>query len=151
MQLSFKVSVKNFVALVRDATRNIAREFATKFREWWGFYKTRITFIFKKFIRKVLVYYSVLITYLEVVFLIFFRDWLLTMNVVLFVTLVILVPLLYIAITFVCSLHPKSRDELDKYVGYGKHSIREKLDDIETTSKDIKDKLNSHIKEGHHE
>jgi hypothetical protein len=127
MRLSLGATIKMPLASICIAIEHKGKRI---FQERCLYNKTRNAFIFRKFIRKVLVYYSVLITYLEVLFLLFFPDWLLMMNIILFVTLVILVPFLYIVITFLCSWHRKSRNEWDRYIGYGKFSTEDRLERI---------------------
>ena len=151
MRLLSKSTIKALGASVWGKTKNVVTIFITVFQEWWEYFRTRNIFIFKKF-KKALYHVSAIITYCGVVFYIFFRDWFLTMNVVLLVTAIFLIPVLYFVLIFVCSINPKWRKELDKYVGFGELPTRERLDNletklsnIETTLKDIKDKLDKHM------
>src|SRR4030042_6469519 len=151
MRLLSKSTIKALGASVWGKTKNVVTIFITVFQEWWEYFRTRNIFIFKKF-KKALYHVSAIITYCGVVFYIFFRDWFLTMNVVLLVTAIFLIPVLYFVLIFVCSINPKWRKKLDKYVGFGELPTRERLDNletklsnIETTLKDIKDKLDKHM------
>jgi len=154
MQLPSKTTIKAFWVSVWDIIKNMVRIFITVFQEWRAFYKTRNLFFFKKFWKGILVLGSTYITYWGLIFGIFLRDWLLAMNVILLITIVLLIPVLFFVTIFVCSLRPKLRDELDKWIGYGDRSTKERLSNLETklggieaTLKDINDKLDRHIQE----
>ena len=164
MRLSLKTTTKIFVETVWDTIRNLCRKFITAFQEWWAFYKTRNIWFLKKFWKGILVFGSAYITYWGLVFGIFLRDWLLTMNVVFLITIFLLIPVLFFGTILVYSLRPKWRNELDKWIRYGEFSNKERLRNCETRLdgvetrlssidsilRDINDKLDRHIQERHH-
>jgi ABC-type multidrug transport system fused ATPase/permease subunit len=132
----------------------MARKYTPTFQQWRLFYKTRNTFFIKKYWKPIFALVSGYITFLGILFYIFLPDWLLAINIVLLITVILLMPILFFITIFVSSLRPKWRDELDEWIGYGGRSTKErlsnletKLGDIETTLKDINDKLDKHIQE----
>jgi hypothetical protein len=163
MRLPSKTTMRTRAVSIWDATKRLAGDFTRSLQAWATYYRTRMPLFFKKYLG-FLIFISVYITIFEIISSVLFPEWMRLMNVYIGVTLLVLVPIGLLVILFVVSLRPRTREEFDEYIGFGKPAIRKRMDNvetrlgnvegrlgnIETTLKNIEDKLDKHIQDKHH-